>query len=336
VTYSKAQKSWEESESRKTYDKRTAPEKIWLECRRATFKAVSDKWYGQYPDLRKIGFGNWAENELARGLLQLFVNHPQLREAREFFERIASALRTWWGMEHRRRQGSGRSDYELELEARDALASFLLASESSHLPELLAPILEAVEKSPKGVAGLMKSLLTCEDGRQGPSRYWEIWKAVAGKAVTSEWISGLDYRHEDGRDLIRDLFLNTLWKEKIQTWSRLGEHYRDIDWLYQQMPPSAFVLEKYAHYLYHIGGASVPQALVSISNKLGNHLDAAIAADGDNIWYFDTLLSRAMYADLPKLKETQPLRNAVMSILDALVNAGSSIAFRLRDDFVTP
>lgn len=80
----------------------------------------------------------------------------------------------------------------------------------------------------------------------------------------------------------------------------------------------------------------MPQALISIASKHGDQLDDAVAAEGNGSWYLDALLSRAMYADLSKLKETGQIRQTVMVILNALVNAGSSMAFRLRDDFVTP
>jgi len=36
------------------------------------------------------------------------------------------------------------------------------------------------------------------------------------------------------------------------------------------------------------------------------------------------------------LKEQAALREAVLMLLDALIDLGSSAAFRMRDDFVTP
>ena len=37
-----------------------------------------------------------------------------------------------------------------------------------------------------------------------------------------------------------------------------------------------------------------------------------------------------------ELKRQRELREAILSLLDLLVENGSSAAFRLRDDFVTP
>jgi hypothetical protein len=53
-------------------------------------------------------------------------------------------------------------------------------------------------------------------------------------------------------------------------------------------------------------------------------------------FYLESLLSRWVYGKPLKLKENPTVRSAVLYILDGLVEAGSSAAFRMRDDFVTP
>jgi hypothetical protein len=50
----------------------------------------------------------------------------------------------------------------------------------------------------------------------------------------------------------------------------------------------------------------------------------------------ETLLGRYVYTRPLEMKKTSDLRNAVLSLLDLLVDNGSSAAFRMRDDFVTP
>ncbi len=60
--------------------------------------------------------------------------------------------------------------------------------------------------------------------------------------------------------------------------------------------------------------------------------DRRIARNAPSRYFAQPLdVSRFRQAD-----ESQQMRPAAMSILDALVNAGSSVAFRLREDFVTP
>ena len=49
----------------------------------------------------------------------------------------------------------------------------------------------------------------------------------------------------------------------------------------------------------------------------------------------DQLVSRLMFEDLPGLQSVT-LRAPTLTLLDALVQAGSSNAFLLREDFLTP
>jgi hypothetical protein len=48
------------------------------------------------------------------------------------------------------------------------------------------------------------------------------------------------------------------------------------------------------------------------------------------------LLQRHVYGRPLELKQNRTLREAVLFLLDVLVEEGSSAAFRMRDDFVTP
>ena len=61
-----------------------------------------------------------------------------------------------------------------------------------------------------------------------------------------------------------------------------------------------------------------------------------LLSDGNTMFCLESLLRRYVYGQ-PLLLRTDPnLRQAVLVILDHLVNAGSSAAYRMRDDFVTP
>jgi hypothetical protein len=47
-------------------------------------------------------------------------------------------------------------------------------------------------------------------------------------------------------------------------------------------------------------------------------------------------LRRFIYSEPLRLKSDTEVRSAVLTILDQLVESGSSAAYRMRDDFVTP
>jgi hypothetical protein len=50
----------------------------------------------------------------------------------------------------------------------------------------------------------------------------------------------------------------------------------------------------------------------------------------------EVLLQRYVYSKPLLLKGKSALREAVLMLLDTLIDLGSSAAFRMRDDFVTP
>ena len=57
---------------------------------------------------------------------------------------------------------------------------------------------------------------------------------------------------------------------------------------------------------------------------------------GDTAFRLEVLLRRYVYGRPIDLKRQRDLREAVLFLLDLLVENGSSAAFRMRDDFVTP
>ena len=53
-------------------------------------------------------------------------------------------------------------------------------------------------------------------------------------------------------------------------------------------------------------------------------------------FYIDSLLMRLVYGKPVVLKVDKQMREDVLALLDMLVDSGSSTAYMMRDDFVTP
>src|SRR6185437_7614157 len=86
----------------------------------------------------------------------------------------------------------------------------------------------------------------------------------------------------------------------------------------------------------HIGERSLPQAFIPIEAALQRGDAAAMLAGSNSVFMLEVLLQRHVYGRPLELKRTKALPEAVLSLLDVLVENGSSAAFRMRDDFVTP
>ncbi len=56
----------------------------------------------------------------------------------------------------------------------------------------------------------------------------------------------------------------------------------------------------------------------------------------NTVFMLEVLLRQHVYGRPLELKRQRRIRDAVLYLLDILVEQGSSASFRMRDDFVTP
>jgi hypothetical protein len=96
------------------------------------------------------------------------------------------------------------------------------------------------------------------------------------------------------------------------------------------------MLDDYLRFLYHIGEQSLPRSFIPIAKRLQQGDPAQMLRKGNTVYLLEVLLQRYVYGKPLELKSQSDLRDAVLLLLDMLVEQGSSAAFRMRDDFVTP
>ena len=141
-------------------------------------------------------------------------------------------------------------------------------------------------------------------------------------------------RKRAGSEMISAIFLGSSWKEEVRHWRSLEGHAYHIHALFEDLPPSSTVLHDYLRFLYHVGEQSLPEAFIRIAKRLQQE-DQQLGK-GNTIFLLEMLLLRYVYGRPLELKRQRDLREAVLFLLDLLVENGSSTAFRMRDDFVTP
>jgi hypothetical protein len=109
-----------------------------------------------------------------------------------------------------------------------------------------------------------------------------------------------------------------------------------VDTLFEDLPACATVLDAYCRFLYTIGEKSLPRAFVVVANRLNAGKASQMLSQDTTVFYLESLLRRFIYSEPLRLKTNVKVRSAVLTILDQLVDSGSSAAYRMRDDFVTP
>ena len=286
-------------------------------------------------NLNSLDFTSWSGRHVAASVLAILGKTPNLSLSMDSFVRAAQAVVASWMTEHEE-WNSGR-DFTFENAVMTRLAAVALALPPDVAVSCCGPFLDAVEDHPREVATFVE-LLVSEEDRSPPdkSSFWYIWKAFTQRVLGARWLPSIGSDSSVAMDLVDKMLFVLPWNEGIRHWRRLDGHEHDVDELATSLPVSRRVLSAYARYLYRIGERALPRAFTVVANRIETGDPNELLGDGNTVFCLESLLGRYVYGQ-PLLLRTEPnLRQAILAILDNLVDAGSSAAYRMRDDFVTP
>ena len=154
--------------------------------------------------------------------------------------------------------------------------------------------------------------------------------------VNAEWSSNITSATSKGMALTDKILLSVPWRAEVRHWNRLEGHEGDVGVLVERLPPAPPIVEAYARYLDGIGRGSLPAAFSSVADILRKGEASRLLGSQNTVLHLESQLVRHVYGGPSRLKSDPTLRSAVLYVLDQLVEAGSSAAFSMRDDFVTP
>ncbi|MCX6676720.1 MAG: ATP-binding protein [Methanothrix sp.] len=256
------------------------------------------------------------------------------------FGRMAETLVALWDIKSERShdQSRGRSErnYWNEMAASMRLQEFVMRTSSDMTAAILMPILDAVDRHPREIYGFIQGLVGIEDREPNTPQFWFVWLLFADRIRRANWLAQLDQEYPIGNEMITAIFLGLSWKEEVHHWRSLEGYAFHVHDLFNVLPPSSTVMDNYVRFLYDIGEQLLPEAFVHIANRLhvGDH--QKMLRKTNTVFLLEVLLQRHVYRRPLELKRERRLRDAVLFLLDLLVEQGSSAAFRMRDDFVTP
>ena len=163
---------------------------------------------------------------------------------------------------------------------------------------------------------------------------WHLWQRFADDFAANVDAEKVDEEHSDEAKMLQELFLGVDWAEQRDWLSLHGETQR-LREFFLRLPPMEKGFECYAYYLAKAGTPTLPDALIEVSAKLAESAGHGLLNE-TAIFYLEEILTRLIYGGNSRIRIESALRHATLRILDALVDAGSSPAYKLRDDFVTP
>ncbi|TAM50784.1 MAG: AAA family ATPase [Nevskiaceae bacterium] len=330
-----ADRDWN-AEEKKRYDKRRTPDRISAAAaadvrgRFWTEGEIAEDAHVRF-DITEV-FGAEAHAKVLAILGQV-PNEPLAVAAHR---RASEDLVECWNREYDRSSDRRDRNFEREQAISDRIQQFVMRASDADSEHVLQPILEAVDRHPREVHNVIQGFTSREDSNPNTPHYWFLWNLFAERVKRAKWLAHLDGEHPHGSEALSTIFLTSWWKDDVRHWQSLEGYAHNVDALFDALPPVWIVLDSYVRFLYHIGERSMPAAFVRIANALRRENPADMLRESNTVFMLEILLQRHVYARPLELKRDPALREAILYVLDVLVESGSSAAFRMRDDFVTP
>lgn len=252
------------------------------------------------------------------------------------YRRACEDLVQCWNCKRDRSRYRRDRNYHREHEVSGQIQRFVMRASDADADQVLQPILDAVDRHPREVHSVIQGLTSNEDSNPNTPHYWFLWNLFAERVKRAKWLPHLDTEHPQGREVLSTIFLTAWWKEDVRHWRSLEGHAHKVEALFDALPPVWIVLDSFVRFLYHIGERSMPAAFVRIAKVLKRGNSADMLRESNTGFMLEVLLQQQVYARPLELKRDPTLREATLYLLDVLVERGSSAAFRMRDDFVTP
>jgi hypothetical protein len=288
--------------------------------------------------LAALDLDSFQGGEACGRILLILRGAPAEPGATAAFGRVAKSLVQGWDSDDERRakRKPRQRDHREEATQIDLLADFVLRAPLAASRAIIEPVLAAVEKHPREVERVLTRVIFAEDRAPATAQFWSLWELFAARVGSATWLARIDREHAEGDELLSAIFLGSGWKDGVRHWRSLEGYADRIHAFFAALPPSSAALQHYARMLYHVGEQSLPEAYVRIAAKLRSADPQPMLAGRSTVHLLELLLQRHVYSRPLELKRRRDLRESVLLMLDQMVEAGSSAAFRMRDDFVTP
>jgi hypothetical protein len=324
-----------ETEETKPYDGREPYEdlsRIAAESIRTSF------WNCVFPKVSLIESDgrSWEADETNSQILAVWNQMPKDPEAIDAFASTARRLASEWTARHEHAASERNRNYEADTKQGSLLEQFVMKVRRTEAEYILQPLLDSVPRAPRELYLFFLGVIGIEDREPNTDQFWFIWRLFAARIEKCEWLTDVDDRHAQGADLLLVIFLGTSWKNGVRHWKSLEGYAHLIDDLFERLPFSQESVDDYIRFLYHVGERSLPEAFIRIADRLKTSTVPSPLQRIDVVFRLEVLLRRYVYGKPFELKRNNKLRDAVLYLLDRLVEEGSAAGFKMRDDFVTP
>ncbi|MCP3140839.1 NACHT domain-containing protein [Pyxidicoccus xibeiensis] len=284
--------------------------------------------------LLTLRFDTWQGRAAAIRMWAVILARSESEEARAFVARAAAWLAETWSDDRSALRRRNR-DFHVERDLSRLIARFALKLTDDATVVVCSPLIALAAAEGREVATFLEHLIYAADGGAGDS-FWAVWQAIADRAASAKWATRLGRGRLHEEPLINRLFLRVEWTEGTSHWARLDSNAHRVHALANRLPAAGVVAEAYLSFLYDIGRQELPGAFKVVHTMFRRAENTKAIFSAGVTYILETLLGLFVYGQPLRLKRDAALREAVLALLDLMVVAGSSAAYRMRDDFVTP
>ena len=286
-------------------------------------------------EIRSLDLRTGPARSVVMPISSVLTSVPDSTLARDFHQNMAQAVVISRTARHQDPSVDWQFDSNLAMVRR--VCEFVLELPGDAALICGQPFLEIVASHPSEVEDFVTYLIAQEDlATKSQTSFWEIWNALGDQLVGATWSCDISDAHSKGMAMTNKILFGIPWNEGVHHWNRLEGHEGDVDALVGRLASASPILEAYARYLDGIGRRSLPAAFSSVADMLRKGAPDELLVNQNTVLHLESQLGRYVYSEPYRLKSDPMLRSAVVYILDQLVEAGSSAAYSMRDDFVTP
>ena len=304
-------------------DKQDAPE---LARRALVNRSVDTK-----AELEDLDLASRHGRDAAVYIVYMLGRAPDLSVTKQLIAKVGRAVVGACTDEH---EVLWSPDQEFGHRVMDGLAEIILSLPHT-MRDYFQSFLKMVDTRPDRVAFFIGSLTTHMDGSSAGRPFWDVWDVFADRITKSPWIYDTVSGNSKGATLIRRMMFDPGWLEGPRRWEYLVGHEERVCGFVNRLPPTPYVLASFAHYLYVSGAGSRPLPLKTVAGLLRTGNPTKLLDNEDTVYCLACVLQRYVYGRPAMLKTDRALRKDTILVLDRLVDAGSSAAYRMRDNFAT-
>lgn len=277
-----------------------------------------------FSDLEELGKLNFNSLEIAFEIIPLNTQDESHISFLNIFLPICSKQLS---------KDHNKIDYGLKIRFMNRFAHFILYSSKDKICTYLQPFIDNFSDS-RDTAQLLQEFIVTEDSLCHYDEFWIVWDTFYDSIVKI-------YKKQDFHYYSNELIHNYLlawpyWKADLKEWHTLKEREK---WFYKKISedighhPS--VLYSISKILNQIGSSFINDGVIWISNILQNNPQyVSIELETNTVYYIENLMKRYILMNRQTIKATLNIRNQVMTILDFLLERGSTAGYFLREDIL--